>query len=75
MRFGGLRELIVLFPRLAGLIARLAGDPQVPARVKAVLGMPAVFLASPVDLIPAFIPVVWGISTTWCWSPSSSTAC
>lgn len=58
MRFGALRELVVLLPQLAGLIARLAGDPRVPARVKTVLGAAVVFLASPIDLIPDFIPVL-----------------
>jgi uncharacterized membrane protein YkvA (DUF1232 family) len=56
MRFRGLRELLVLLPQLAGLIARLAGDPRVPRRVKVVLGTTAVFLASPIDLLPDFIP-------------------
>ena len=58
MRFRVLRELALLLPQLAGLIARLTTDARVPARVKAVLGVTAVFLASPVDLIPDFIPVV-----------------
>lgn len=58
MRFATLRELALLLPQVAGLIARLAGDPRVPTRVKAVLGVAAVFLASPVDVIPDFIPVV-----------------
>lgn len=51
-----LGELALLLPQLAGLIARLAGDARVPRRVKALLGITAVFLASPVDLIPDFIP-------------------
>ncbi|HEV8676275.1 MAG TPA: DUF1232 domain-containing protein [Methylomirabilota bacterium] len=56
MRFHALRELGLLLPQLAGLITRLVGDPRVPGRVKAVLGVSAVYLASPVDLIPDFIP-------------------
>lgn len=58
MRLRALRELVLLLPQLAGLIARLAGDPRVPKRMKAILGVAAVFLASPIDLIPDFIPVV-----------------
>ncbi len=58
MRFATLRELGLLLPQLAGLIARLLGDGRVPTRVKAILGVTAVFLASPVDLIPDFIPVL-----------------
>lgn len=56
MPSGSLRELVLLLPQLAGLIARLLGDARVSGRVKAVLGVAAVFLASPVDLIPDFIP-------------------
>ncbi len=58
MRFRALRELVVLLPQLAGLVARLVGDPRVPRRVKVVLGGLAVYLASPIDLIPDFIPGV-----------------
>jgi uncharacterized membrane protein YkvA (DUF1232 family) len=58
MRFRTLRELALLLPQLAGLIARLATDPGVPRRVKAILAVTAVFLASPIDLIPDFIPVL-----------------
>jgi uncharacterized membrane protein YkvA (DUF1232 family) len=56
MRLRTVRELALLLPQLAGLVARLAGDARVPRRVKTVLGVTAVFLASPVDLIPDFIP-------------------
>lgn len=58
MRFRALRELVVLLPQLAGLVARLVGDPRVPRRVKGILGVVAVYLASPIDLIPDFIPGV-----------------
>jgi uncharacterized membrane protein YkvA (DUF1232 family) len=58
VRLRVLRELLLFLPQLAGLIARLTGDPRVPKRVKAILGVAAVFLASPIDLIPDFIPVV-----------------
>lgn len=57
-RRGGLRELVWLVPRLAGLIARLVADPRVPGRTKVVLGAAAAYLASPVDLIPDFVPVL-----------------
>jgi uncharacterized membrane protein YkvA (DUF1232 family) len=54
---GKLRELALLLPQLAALIGRLAADGRVPPRTKAVLGGVAVYLASPVDLVPDFIPV------------------
>ena len=56
MRSGSLRDLVLLLPQLAGLIARLLGDARVSGRVKAVLGVAAVYLASPIDFIPDFIP-------------------
>jgi uncharacterized membrane protein YkvA (DUF1232 family) len=58
VRLRTLRELVLLLPQLAGLVVRLAGDPRVPGRVKAILGVLAVYLANPIDLIPDFIPVV-----------------
>ena len=53
-----MRELFRLLPQLAGLIARLAGDPRIPRRAKAALGVTAVFLASPIDFITDFLPVL-----------------
>jgi len=58
VRWQTVRELARLLPQLAGLIARLAADPGVPRRVKAILAVTAVLLVSPIDLIPDFIPVV-----------------
>lgn len=51
-----LKEYALLLPRLGKLLWRLARDPRVPARSKAMLFMLAGYLASPVDLIPDFIP-------------------
>ena len=58
MRRGTLRELVLLLPHLAGLIARLGNDARVPRRTKAILGGVAVYLVSPIDLIPDFIPLL-----------------
>lgn len=51
-----LREYALLAPRLVKLVWRLARDPRVPARSKAMLFVLVGYLASPVDLIPDFIP-------------------
>ncbi len=51
-----LREYALLLPRLLRLVWRLARDPRVPARSKAVLILLGGYLASPIDLIPDFIP-------------------
>jgi uncharacterized membrane protein YkvA (DUF1232 family) len=40
------------------LIVRLARDPRVSGRTKSVLAGVAVYLASPVDLVPDFIPLL-----------------
>src|SRR3990172_4625334 len=45
-------------PRVARLIPKLAADERVPLRTKLALGGLAVYLASPWDLIPDFIPVL-----------------
>jgi uncharacterized membrane protein YkvA (DUF1232 family) len=43
-------------PNLAKLVARLARDPRVPARNKAILVVVGAYLVSPVDLVPAIVP-------------------
>lgn len=50
-----LKEYALLAPRLAKLVWRLARDPRVPARTKAILFVVVGYLASPIDLIPDFI--------------------
>ncbi len=51
-----MKELLLLLPNLARLLARLLADPSVPGTAKVALGGMAAYLASPVDLIPDFIP-------------------
>jgi uncharacterized membrane protein YkvA (DUF1232 family) len=53
-----MRDLLLVLPRLARMIASLLADRQVPTAVKVALGVVAVYLASPVDLIPDFIPFI-----------------
>jgi uncharacterized membrane protein YkvA (DUF1232 family) len=50
------KDLLLLLPRLARMIASLLTDRQVPMAAKVALAAVAVYLASPVDLIPDFIP-------------------
>ena len=45
-------------PACVTLVRRLARDPRVPLRAKLVLGLAAVWVLSPIDLIPEFIPVI-----------------
>ncbi|HEX2052085.1 MAG TPA: DUF1232 domain-containing protein [Actinomycetota bacterium] len=51
-----LREYALAAPRLVKLVWRLARDPRVPARSKAVLFVVAGYFASPIDLLPDFVP-------------------
>lgn len=53
-----LKEYALFAPRLAKLVWRLARDPRVPARSKAMLIVLGGYLVSPVDIIPDFIPGV-----------------
>ncbi len=54
----GMRAALRLLPDLLRLVRRLAADPALPrgARVRLVLLL--VYLASPIDLVPDFIPVL-----------------
>lgn len=51
-----MKRLLVLLPRLARMLASLLRDSDVPTPAKIVLAAMAVYLASPFDLIPDFIP-------------------
>jgi uncharacterized membrane protein YkvA (DUF1232 family) len=55
------RELITLLPNLVRLFRGLLGDERVPRSSKALLVIGAVWLASPIDLIPEFLPMIGGI--------------
>jgi uncharacterized membrane protein YkvA (DUF1232 family) len=50
------KDLLLALPRLARMLVSLAADRDVPTAAKVVLAALAVYLASPVDLIPDFIP-------------------
>jgi uncharacterized membrane protein YkvA (DUF1232 family) len=52
------REIAAFLPDCVGLIRRLLRDPRVPRRPKVALWLLLPYLASPIDLIPDFIPVL-----------------
>lgn len=51
-----MKELLLALPRLGRMLISLAADREVPTAAKVVLGALAVYLVSPIDLIPDFIP-------------------
>lgn len=53
-----LREVVRVAPDLARLVSDLSRDPTVPRAVRRRLVILLAYLASPLDLIPDFIPVV-----------------
>ena len=52
------KEIALLLPNLLILFKGLARDARVPRGSKALLVLGAVWFASPIDLIPEFIPVL-----------------
>jgi uncharacterized membrane protein YkvA (DUF1232 family) len=50
------REIALLVPNLARLFAELLRDPRVPRRSRALVLLGIAWIASPIDLIPEFIP-------------------
>jgi uncharacterized membrane protein YkvA (DUF1232 family) len=55
------RELISLLPNLIRLFRGLLGDARVPRSSKVLLALAAVWLVSPIDLIPEFLPGIGGL--------------
>lgn len=53
-----MKDLLRALPDVVRLIARLATDATLPRAAKIALGAAAVYLLSPVDIIPDFIPLV-----------------
>lgn len=53
-----LRALGIDLVRLPGRLRRVASDPRTPRRAKWVLVGLAVYVASPIDPIPDFLPVI-----------------
>lgn len=51
------RAVAGFIPDCIVLVRRLMRDPRVPRRKKVLLGALVAYLASPIDLIPDFIPV------------------
>ena len=55
---GPLRELARFIPDCLTTVRRLRRDPRVPRRARVAVVLAGLWLASPVDLIPEFLPVI-----------------
>ena len=53
-----MKQLLRALPNLLRLIARLVTDPTLPRAAKIALAAAMVYLASPLDLVPDFIPLL-----------------
>jgi len=55
---GILRDLAAFIPDCVVAVRRLRRDPRVPRRAKIAIIVAGLYVASPIDLIPEFIPVI-----------------
>ena len=55
---GLLKDLADFLPACVTLVRRLSRDPRVPASAKVALVVAALWVLSPIDLIPEFLPVI-----------------
>jgi uncharacterized membrane protein YkvA (DUF1232 family) len=55
---GILRDLAAFIPDCVRTVRRLRKDPRVPRRAKIAVIIAGLWVASPIDLIPEFIPVI-----------------
>ena len=55
---GPLRDLASVVPSCVTTIRRLRRDPRVPRRAKVVIVLAGLWLLSPIDLLPEFLPVI-----------------
>ncbi len=49
------RDILMLLPDLAVLLARLTGDSRVPFAAKVIAGLGVAYILSPVDLLPEIL--------------------
>jgi uncharacterized membrane protein YkvA (DUF1232 family) len=55
---GILRDFAAFIPDCVTTVRRLRRDPRVPRRAKIAIVIAGLWVASPIDLIPEFIPVI-----------------
>ncbi|MGY4908509.1 DUF1232 domain-containing protein [Micromonospora aurantiaca (nom. illeg.)] len=55
---GILRDLAAFVPDCVTTVRRLRRDPRVPRRARVAIVVAGIWVASPIDLIPEFLPVI-----------------
>jgi uncharacterized membrane protein YkvA (DUF1232 family) len=55
---GTARDLAAFVPDCVTTVRRLRADPRVPLRAKVAIVVAGIWVASPIDLIPEFLPVI-----------------
>ncbi len=55
---GTLRDLAAFIPDCVTTVRRLRKDPRVPRKAKLAIIFAGLWVASPIDLIPEFIPII-----------------
>ena len=55
---GAAKDLATVLPACATTVKRLRHDPRVPRRAKLAIVFAGLWVLSPIDLIPEFIPVI-----------------
>jgi len=55
---GLLKELASFLPACVTLVRRLRTDPRVPWQAKAAVALAGLWVLSPIDLLPEFLPVI-----------------
>ena len=55
---GSMKELAGFLPDCATTARRLRKDPRVPKKAKIAIGFALLWVLSPIDLIPEFLPVI-----------------
>ena len=55
---GTLKDAVGFLPACVTMIRRLQNDPRVPRRAKVAVAVAMIWVISPIDLIPEFLPVI-----------------
>ena len=55
---GTAKDLATVLPACATAARRLRRDPRVPRRAKIAVAFAAIWVVSPIDLIPEFLPII-----------------